>query len=189
MCSVCPSQKMTKKQKLKKRERTTYQTDLTNKKPPELKRLCISSVTNSDWAPPPSISHAAICVHPSKKSAQTNARSTPSGRNLKVSQRFSRQSNWTLPLPCERFSFCVPHLPRPMAIMIAGQPRSTYIPVTISQPSRKSIEHARPTYHSLQRLLIAYMNHSIDRTHNWRIFVIITLWAQTLGPLSLRIHP
>ena len=121
---------------------------------------------NSDRAPPPSISHAAICVHPSKKSAQTNARSTPSGRNLKVSQRFSRQSNWTLPLPCERFSFCVPHLPRPMAIMIAGQPRSTYIPVTISQPSRKSIEHARPTYHSLQRLLIAYMNHSIDRTHS-----------------------
>ena len=35
---------MTKKQKLKKRERTTCPTDLTHKKPPKLNGLCISSV-------------------------------------------------------------------------------------------------------------------------------------------------
>ena len=42
MCGVCPSQKMTKKQKIR-RKRTTCQTDLARKKPPKPKRLCISS--------------------------------------------------------------------------------------------------------------------------------------------------
>ena len=46
MYSVCPSQKMTKKQKMKKRERATCQTDLTHKKPPKQNRLYISSLSD-----------------------------------------------------------------------------------------------------------------------------------------------
>ena len=63
MCSVCPSQKMTKKEKQPKRERTACQTDWTNKKPPEPKRLFMSSVKQR-LSPPPSISKAASTLKP-----------------------------------------------------------------------------------------------------------------------------
>ena len=61
MRSGCPSQKMTKKQKMEKRDKNDMSNrDLTNKKPRKPKRLCIPPVKQRLSRPPSKHSHRSL---------------------------------------------------------------------------------------------------------------------------------